>query len=117
MADGGGVRGAPYPAAVALAGTAKRRWAAFDGWCAAHGVDQLTLAWSRYLNLIYHWITKDLDREAVAKIDAELAMLSLPPAPTEPGLPRRPAWAIPPAAGEPDNSAFALAAAAALGVA
>lgn len=74
------------------------------------------MVWARYLNLVYHWITEGLDREAVAKIDAELIALSLPSVPTEPGLPRRPVWAIPPAAGEPDNAAFALAAAAALGV-
>ena len=116
MAGRGGVRGPPYLTVVALAGTAWRRWAAFDGWCAAQGVDQLNLAWARYLNLIYHWITKDLDREAVAKIDAELAALSLPSTPTRAGLPRRPVWAIPPA-GEPDSATFALAAAAALGVA
>lgn len=117
MADGGGVRGPPYPAAVALAGTARRRWAAFDGWCAYAGIDPLDLGWSRYLNLIYHWITKDCDREAVARIDAELVALSLPPAPPLAGLPRRPVWAIPPAGGEPDTAAFALAAAAALGAA
>lgn len=52
----------------------------------------------------------------MAKIDAELIALALPPEPALPGLPRRPAWAIPPTAGEPDNAAFAMAAAAALGV-
>lgn len=53
----------------------------------------------------------------MAKIDAELVAVSLPPEPARAGLPRRPVWAIPPAAGEPDNAAVALAAAAALGVA
>lgn len=74
------------------------------------------MAWGRYLNLIYHWITKDLDREGVAKFDAELAFLSVTAAP-EPGLPRRPGWAIPPAGVNVDAGTFAMAAAAALGVA
>lgn len=56
-----------------------------------------------------------MDREAVAKIDAELAFLSVTEAPM-PGLPRRPGWAIPPAGADVDPALFATAAAAALGV-
>jgi hypothetical protein len=57
-----------------------------------------------------------MDREAVAKIDAELALLSVADTTPQPGLPRRPGWAIPPAGADVDPAVLATAAAAALGV-
>ncbi len=67
-------------------------------------------------------MTSGLDAEGVGKLDAELARLSLAPAAgrtvrlpgDRPGLPPRPAWAIPPAGGQPDPLRIASAAAAAL---
>ena len=67
-------------------------------------------------------MTVGLDAEEVGKLDAELARLSLAPAAgrtvrlpgDRPGLPPRPAWAIPPAAGGPDPLTVASAAAAVL---
>ena len=55
-----------------LLATADSRWEAFDGWAAARNVDPLRLPASRFLNLIYHWLTADGDPADVDKFDRKL---------------------------------------------
>lgn len=45
----------------------------FDGWAASKNVDPLSLPWDRYLNLVYYFMTRNLDTEGKDKVDAELA--------------------------------------------
>jgi hypothetical protein len=70
---GRGGRGPPYEVVARLYGIADDEWWAFDGWCAAHGVDPFRLPISRQCNLIYSWCLERIqDRE---KFDT---MLSAP---------------------------------------
>lgn len=59
MADGA-VHRAPYDAVVALIRwiTERRRYLAFDGWCAARGVDPGDLRVDRFLNLVTYYVAE-----------------------------------------------------------
>src|SRR5690606_29761534 len=73
LAHGDGVRpGAPYGGSVALGQWVREHWAEFDGWCAARGVDPRGLSAARVLNLAYHVLTRNLDKEARDELDAAL---------------------------------------------
>lgn len=41
----------------------------FDGWCASRSVDPLELPWSRFLNLVYYFITRNLDKDKKKEVD------------------------------------------------
>lgn len=61
---GGGGGSPPYEVVARLYAVAGDEWAAFDGWCAAHGIDPLGLSVARQCNLIYYWcIEHTEDRE------------------------------------------------------
>lgn len=47
----------------------------FDGWSASRNVDPLSLPWDRYLNLVYYFMTRNLDTAEKDKIDAEMASI------------------------------------------
>jgi hypothetical protein len=48
-------------------------WPHFDGWCASRNVDSLSLPWDRWLNLVYHFATRNADKEERGKFDAAIA--------------------------------------------
>lgn len=64
-----------YPAAEFLAAwvTADKVWPHFDGWCASRNVDSLALPWDRWLNLVYHFATRNSDKEERDKFDQAIA--------------------------------------------
>lgn len=55
----GAVRQAPYYAILVLSATFYRHEHYFDGWCAARGVDPMTLPFRRLLNLI-HYVVREM---------------------------------------------------------
>ncbi len=69
---------------------ARNSWAAFDGWAASRNVDPERLPLHRYLNLIYHWATKNAERqEDLDKFDRQLW---LPPAGSAEPIPDESPW-------------------------
>jgi len=52
--------------------TDERNWPTFDGWCVEKGIDLLELPSDRALNLIYYFITRNMDEKQRTKFDNQL---------------------------------------------
>ena len=62
----------PYWVAARLTATARQQWPTFDGWCASRNVDPLVLDIDRFCNLIYFWLTQNVDERRRREIDTQL---------------------------------------------
>lgn len=47
-------------------------WPSFDGWCVSCGVDPLELPSDRWLNLIYYFATRNLDKKGRDEFNGHL---------------------------------------------
>lgn len=65
-------RWTPYYVTQALINTASEHWVSIDGWLASRGIEPMDLPIDRWLNLIYHWATREADATEIAKFDARL---------------------------------------------
>jgi len=57
-----------------LFASAKQYWPTFDGWAASRGIDPMDLPVDRFLNLVYHFLTRNGTQEEIDKVDRTLWM-------------------------------------------
>lgn len=69
---GGTICRNPYETGQALIAWSLSEWRYFDGWAASQKVNLLEVSCPRFIHLIYHYITKDMDSEGRAKFEAVL---------------------------------------------
>jgi len=61
-----------YEAAIRLVHLGERFWREIDGTCARSGVDPLALDFTRFLNLVYSFITEHMDEETRTRFEEDL---------------------------------------------
>lgn len=66
---GGAVFSNPYETGQALIAWSISEWRFFEGWATASGIDLFKISCPRFMNLIFHYLTKDADAEGRKKFE------------------------------------------------
>lgn len=69
---GGTVCRNPYETGQALIAWSFSEWRYFDGWATASGIDLLKVSCPRFMHLVFHFLTKDTDKEGKEKLESIL---------------------------------------------
>ncbi len=69
---GGTVYRNPYETGQALIAWSFSEWRYFDGWATVSGIDLLKVSCPRFMNLIFHFLTKDADSESRREFEQKL---------------------------------------------
>lgn len=72
---GGNVLGFPYNSSQSLIGWSLESWHSFEGWATSQGIKLLETSCRSYLNLIFYFLTKDMDEEGVESFELRLEQI------------------------------------------